>query len=1145
MLLCSFLSGDGTIPCQEFLVKFFQIGYEERNRERLEQLTQNRIGEIEARKEQEEKLKAAANRSQLQLPDSFTDAEKQSAMDKLRVAATKYDKNHPAAVSLKGFEVSFMTAGVFREMLKRTFNIKVSRAELLALVKQFEDKSHENHVNCPDFLTAFFKMGFEERNRIHSEQLQAQREAERAAVEAAQKAAELKTEAQSLEVDYNYTEVDRTSALEKMTNAATKYDKNHPSSVGLQGFEGATMPPHVFKEMLFRTFNLKLTPKELGALILHFDKDGDKNIDCAEFLNVFFKLGFEQRSQWHRDQIIKQRELAAARKAEAERKLREQELRNDVSVEYDYSDADMETVQRKITEAAVKYDKHHPASVSLDGFSCTYLTAGQFREMIKRTFTINLNGRELAAMLQFFDADKNGTITCEKFLTKFFRIGFDERNRRHKEALQKQRAAIKQAKKEAEEKLAAQWAKVEEDVRVDWQFTDADAESVMKKLVEAAAKYDKTSAAAPSLDGFAVIHLTPALFREMLKRTFNLIPTPKELGALIKKFEHPDHPQHVDCNMFVINFIQIGINERRKQLAAQWTRQREIEAQRKNEQARKKKIQDQRLNLQVNDDFSDKERRSALTKMREAAFKYDKTMPGAVDVTAFDALYLTPLAFKEVLKRTFNLNLTPKELGALVAQYDKNNEKRVISKEFLNDFIKIGIEERNKMRIIQIEKNRAAEKVMRHTQEKKLAEADQRMELDVPSDYSERDQKDAFEKLTLAAKKYDKNHPSAMSLEGFEAATLTYGQFREIVKRTFNVLFNPGELAAIVDYFDKKKEGFIRSQDFLLHFFKLGFHERNKEHSEALRKQRLENEQREREHKEKLAAQWAKMELDVDWNFSEEDRQSALAKITVAAREYDPNHASSMSLKAFHGASMTPAVFREMIRRVMGIKFTDRELAAMVTEFDRNNDRKIDCAEFMVKFTTIGFAERDRIRQLQRKQKQKHEEELIQEKEEKIKAQEVKVEANIDYEFTEDDFKSALEKIRIAAAGYDKNHPSAVSLAGFQGSSLTPGVFREMMKRTFNVKLNAKELGAAVKFFDSDGNGLIDNAEFLKHFYKLQRLERSHMRKQRIQAERNVEEKLKEEVMQRLVDISTYERSTYYVWQCSQGERGRSNETNV
>lgn len=38
-------------------------------------------------------------------------------------------------------------------------------------------------------------------------------------------------------------------------------------------------------------FNVKLSPKELGAVMSHFDKDGSGEIDCAEFLLEFFKLG--------------------------------------------------------------------------------------------------------------------------------------------------------------------------------------------------------------------------------------------------------------------------------------------------------------------------------------------------------------------------------------------------------------------------------------------------------------------------------------------------------------------------------------------------------------------------------------------------------------------------------------------------------------------------------------------------------------------------------------------------------------------------------------------------------------------------------------------------------------------------------------
>lgn len=38
-------------------------------------------------------------------------------------------------------------------------------------------------------------------------------------------------------------------------------------------------------------FNVKLDSRELGAVMSHFDKDGSGEVDCAEFLLEFFKLG--------------------------------------------------------------------------------------------------------------------------------------------------------------------------------------------------------------------------------------------------------------------------------------------------------------------------------------------------------------------------------------------------------------------------------------------------------------------------------------------------------------------------------------------------------------------------------------------------------------------------------------------------------------------------------------------------------------------------------------------------------------------------------------------------------------------------------------------------------------------------------------
>ena len=67
--------------------------------------------------------------------------------------------------------------------------------------------------------------------------------------------------------------------------------------------------------------------------------------------------------------------------------------------------------------------------------------------------------------------------------------------------------------------------------------------------------------------------------------------------------------------------------------------------------------------------FYAEDKRTAFEKLTVVAAKYDKNGPGAVPLTAFDAAFLTPVMFKEVLKRTFSLVLTPRELSAMIATF--------------------------------------------------------------------------------------------------------------------------------------------------------------------------------------------------------------------------------------------------------------------------------------------------------------------------------------------------------------------------------------------------------------------------------------------------------------------------------------------
>jgi Ca2+-binding EF-hand superfamily protein len=75
-----------------------------------------------------------------------------------------------------------------------------------------------------------------------------------------------------------------------------------------------------------------------------------------------------------------------------------------------------------------------------------------------------------------------------------------------------------------------------------------------------------------------------------------------------------------------------------------------------------------------------------------------------------------------------------------------------------------------------------------------------------------------------------------------------------------------------------------------------------------------------------------------------------------------------------------------------------------------------------------------------------------------------------------------MQKLRTASEGFDKNHPAAPSLEAFDTAYLTPGIFRENLKRVFNVIASPKEIGYLLTLFDKEGRGLIDSKEFMLKF---------------------------------------------------------------
>eukprot|EP01038_Epipyxis_sp_PR26KG_P006779 gene6779-9286_t len=1138
------LKKNGNVFCKPFLNDFMKMGQEVRHKHHLEQLERQRLHEVEEQESHEKKVKEVKESETINIDFEFTDDDLQAGLNKLTDAAIHYDSVR--GVSLISFEPNDLSPREFKKAIKKTFNLKLQPKELGAIVNYF-DHGKVNRVHCQTFLNTFTVLGASERGKIRSEQLKAQREAELARKEEhAKKILDLSSSV-SIETDFSFTEEEEISAMNKLREAATKYDASHPASLGLDGFNRRSMAIGEFKELVRRTFNLKLTVKEVAALFKLFDKTDTKRpvseIDCGDFLQRFLQMGIAERAKFHREQLEKQREENRQREILEKKKVEDLASRSTYKVDSNFSEEDKNNILQKIAIAAESFDKNHPAAPSLQAFEVLFMPPGLFRENFKKVFNVQTTPKEMGYLLSEYDKENKGLINVQEFMLKFTSLGKNLRFQKRKEFLENKRELEKLMQLEEERKRNALWEAAE--MKIDHHnFTSDDYYSAELKMIEASRKYDKTHPSAPNLSGFSGGPIKPGIFRELMKRAFSIQFTGKELGAITHRFEHiPNNginhndDKLIDGKKFMIEFLKLGFNARAREKSLVIEKQKKNELFIKQEQERKKRYLESRNDIKIDENFNTLDHQEAIQKFINTSVLYDKNSPGCVSLDAFNTKYLTPSVFREVCKKTFNIQLTNQELTSIIYDFNDGNGN-LDCQSFIIYFTKLGNDERHKIKIIQLEKQRKLN-FLRHTaHERKMEELENKLVMNITEYiYSPEEKESAFKKYTFSAKKYDKNHPAAMSLDGFEQKYLKPHVFREMIKRTFGLLLEDNELNAIMHYFDKESKGIISSKEFLIHFLKVGISERESDHLLSIQKLRQDAKDREREHIEKMAAQWSKMELNLKFEFSDEDLKSALEKLTEASVKFDPASPGPMGLTAFDASHLSPAVFREMLKRSFNMKVTNQELAALISQFDNNGNKQIDCAKFMVRFTTLGSDKRSEIRATQLLKQRNMNEEARLQKELKKKAAADKMEFNVDFNYSNDDFNSALEKIRKLAANYDRSHPSAPSLQGFMGTNMKPVEFKEMMMRTFNMPLNARELGALLNFFhesktsintpitedisnkedknendlnESNKGGRINNQLFLTYFNKIQRDEQSKRHTNRITTERELIKKNKE-----------------------------------
>lgn len=187
-------------------------------------------------------------------------------------------------------------------------------------------------------------------------------------------------------------------------------------------------------------------------------------------------------------------------------------------------------------------------------------------------------------------------------------------------------------------------------------------------------------------------------------------------------------------------------------------------------------------------------------------------------------------------------------------------------------------------------------------------------------------------------------------------------QFREQLKRNFQIILSAGELAAIFDKFDSDKNGTIDCSEFLFHFFRMGraekdLHRARNAHRTYVLQQEAKKREIENKRKMELGAQALVLES------TDDDRLSFERKLTQAAKYYEKKSWLGRSA-ALDGVAMTPTVFKEQLKQNFDILVTPAELDAAVKWFNRDGsvpEGMVETKYFLAVFFRMSQEEKSNI----------------------------------------------------------------------------------------------------------------------------------------------------------------------------------------
>lgn len=131
---------------------------------------------------------------------------------------------------------------------------------------------------------------------------------------------------------------------------------------------------------------------------------------------------------------------------------------------------------------------------------------------------------------------------------------------------------------------------------------------------------------------------------------------------------------------------------------------------------------------------------------------------------AFDSEQLNPTEFREQLRRTFGIEITNAELGAIVMYCDKEGEGNISSSQFRKEFFRLGKEERMKHMLSHQEMQARIAESRKMKEDERKQRMLEMVKFKMADSWTKEEEESAVRKITEVAFSYDPNQMGGLGV---------------------------------------------------------------------------------------------------------------------------------------------------------------------------------------------------------------------------------------------------------------------------------------------------------------------------------------------------------------------------------------------